>query len=42
MMLTEGVERMTVLDGEGRPKGTVRLDTITGLIGPEKKDVVGA
>ena len=35
-MLTEGVERMTVLDGDGKPKGTVALEKVTGLIGPEK------
>jgi osmoprotectant transport system ATP-binding protein len=39
MMLTEGVERITVLDADGRPKGTVALSTITRLIGPEQDDV---
>ncbi|MGH2714458.1 MAG: ABC transporter ATP-binding protein [Thermoleophilaceae bacterium] len=39
LMLTEGVERVTVLDGEGRPKGTVAFETITGLIGPEERAV---
>jgi osmoprotectant transport system ATP-binding protein len=36
MMLTEGAERMTVLDSDGKPKGTVALEKITGLIGPEE------
>jgi osmoprotectant transport system ATP-binding protein len=39
LMLTEGAERVTVLDGDGRPKGTVALETITGLIGPEERAV---
>jgi osmoprotectant transport system ATP-binding protein len=39
MMLTEGVDRITVLDGAGRPMGIVRLQTITDLIGPEKGGV---
>jgi osmoprotectant transport system ATP-binding protein len=42
LMLVEGVERLTVLDGEGRPKGTIALETITRLIGPESKRVVEA
>jgi osmoprotectant transport system ATP-binding protein len=42
VMLVEGVERLTVLDGEGRPRGTVALETITRLIGPESKPVVEA
>jgi osmoprotectant transport system ATP-binding protein len=42
MMLVEGVERLTVLDGEGRPRGTVALETITRLIGPESKRAVEA
>jgi osmoprotectant transport system ATP-binding protein len=41
MMLVEGAERLTVLDGEGRPKGSIALETITRLIGPDSK-VVGA
>jgi osmoprotectant transport system ATP-binding protein len=39
LMLTEGAERVTVVDGEGRPKGTVALETITRLIGPEEHAV---
>jgi osmoprotectant transport system ATP-binding protein len=39
LMLTEGVERMTVLDADGRPKGTVALETITRLIGPDQSPV---
>jgi osmoprotectant transport system ATP-binding protein len=39
LMLTEGSERLTVLDAEGRPKGTVALETITRLIGPERDAV---
>jgi osmoprotectant transport system ATP-binding protein len=35
LMLVEGAERLTVLDGEGRPSGTIALETITRLIGPE-------
>jgi osmoprotectant transport system ATP-binding protein len=42
LMLVEGVERLTVLDGEGRPKGTIALETITRLIGPESKRAVEA
>jgi osmoprotectant transport system ATP-binding protein len=37
LMLTEGAERVTVLDGDGRPTGTVALEAITGLIGPEER-----
>jgi osmoprotectant transport system ATP-binding protein len=36
LLLTEGAERVTVLDGDGKPKGTVTLDKITGLIGPQE------
>jgi osmoprotectant transport system ATP-binding protein len=39
LMLVEGVERLTVTDTSGAPKGTVTLDTITRLIGPEKRAV---
>jgi osmoprotectant transport system ATP-binding protein len=39
LMLVEGVERVTVLDPSGAAKGTVALDTITRLIGPEKRAV---
>jgi osmoprotectant transport system ATP-binding protein len=39
MMLVEGAERLTVLDSSGAPKGTVTLETITRLIGPEKRTV---
>jgi osmoprotectant transport system ATP-binding protein len=42
VMLVEGAERLTVLDGEGRPRGTVALETITRLIGPGSERVVGA
>ena len=35
LLLTEGAERVTVLDGDGNPKGTVALETITRLIGPD-------
>ena len=37
LMLVEGEERVTVLDGEGRPKGVVALESITRLIGPEER-----
>jgi osmoprotectant transport system ATP-binding protein len=39
-MLVEGAERVTVVDASGAAKGTVALETITGLIGPEKKRTV--
>jgi osmoprotectant transport system ATP-binding protein len=42
LMLVEGAERLTVLDGEGRPKGTIALETITRLIGPESERKVEA
>jgi osmoprotectant transport system ATP-binding protein len=42
LMLVEGAERLTVLDGEGRPRGTVSLHAITGLIGPESGRAVEA
>ena len=35
-MLVEGRERV-VVDEEGRPTGTVALDSITRLIGPDEK-----
>jgi osmoprotectant transport system ATP-binding protein len=38
-MLVEGAERLTVVDESGAPKGTVSLETITRLIGPEKRAV---
>jgi osmoprotectant transport system ATP-binding protein len=39
MMLVEGAERLTVVDASGAPKGTVTLETVTRLIGPEKRAV---
>jgi osmoprotectant transport system ATP-binding protein len=39
LMLVEGKERLTVLDGDGRPKGVVPLEAITHLIGPEARTV---
>jgi osmoprotectant transport system ATP-binding protein len=39
MMLVDGAERLTVLDGEGRPRGSIALETITQLIGPDSKVV---
>jgi osmoprotectant transport system ATP-binding protein len=39
LMLTEGAERVTVLDGEGHPTGTVASQAITGLIGPDERAV---
>ena len=39
LMLVEGKERLTVVDEEGRPAGTVALDSITRLIGPDEKAV---
>jgi osmoprotectant transport system ATP-binding protein len=38
-MLVEGTERLTVVDSSGAPKGTVTLETITRLIGPEHRPV---
>jgi osmoprotectant transport system ATP-binding protein len=37
LMLVEGKERLTVLDGEGRPKGALALHAITRLIGPDER-----
>jgi osmoprotectant transport system ATP-binding protein len=37
LMLVEGKERLTVLDGDGRAKGVVALESITRLIGPEER-----
>jgi osmoprotectant transport system ATP-binding protein len=39
IMLVEGAERLTVLDENGAPKGTIALEAITRLIGPEKPAV---
>jgi osmoprotectant transport system ATP-binding protein len=39
MMLVEGTERLTVLDEDGHPTGTVALAAITRLIGPDEKAV---
>jgi osmoprotectant transport system ATP-binding protein len=39
-MLVEGAERVTVVDASGAARGTVALETITRLIGPEKKRTV--
>jgi osmoprotectant transport system ATP-binding protein len=36
-MLVEGRERLVVVDEDGRPKGTINLDSITRLIGPDEK-----
>jgi osmoprotectant transport system ATP-binding protein len=37
LMLVEGTERLTVVDRDGRPTGTVGLESITRLIGPDQK-----
>jgi osmoprotectant transport system ATP-binding protein len=37
VMLVEGKERLVVVDEEGRPTGTVALESITRLIGPDEK-----
>jgi osmoprotectant transport system ATP-binding protein len=37
LMLVEGKERLTVLDGEGRPRGSLALHAITRLIGPDER-----
>jgi osmoprotectant transport system ATP-binding protein len=37
LMLVEGTERLTVVDEDGRPTGTVALESITRLIGPDEK-----
>jgi osmoprotectant transport system ATP-binding protein len=39
LMLVEGTERLTVVDEDGRPTGTVALESITRLIGPDEKAV---
>jgi osmoprotectant transport system ATP-binding protein len=39
MMLVEGAERITVLDAEGSPRGSIAFETITRLIGPDSKVV---
>jgi osmoprotectant transport system ATP-binding protein len=39
MMLVEGRERITVVDENDRPTGTVALHSITSLIGPDEKAV---
>jgi osmoprotectant transport system ATP-binding protein len=39
LMLVEGTGRLTVLDSSGAAKGTVALETITRLIGPEQRAV---
>jgi osmoprotectant transport system ATP-binding protein len=39
LMLVEGREHLTVVDADGRPVGTVALDDITRLIGPDEKAV---
>jgi osmoprotectant transport system ATP-binding protein len=35
LMLTEGTSRLHVVDAEGKPVGSVRMDAITGYVGPE-------
>src|SRR6266540_7523134 len=37
VMLVEGTERLTVVDGDGRPKGALALGAITRLIGPDER-----
>jgi CBS domain-containing protein len=37
LMLVEGKDRLTVVDEDGRPVGTVALESITRLIGPDEK-----
>jgi osmoprotectant transport system ATP-binding protein len=37
LMLVEGIERLTVVDADGRSAGTVALEAITRLIGPDEK-----
>ena len=37
LMLVEGKERLVVVDEDGNPTGTVALDAITRLIGPDEK-----
>ena len=39
LMLVEGRERLTVVDDDDRPAGTVALASITRLIGPDEKAV---
>jgi predicted transcriptional regulator len=35
LMLTEGTGELQVVNGEGKPVGRVRMETITGFVGPE-------
>jgi osmoprotectant transport system ATP-binding protein len=37
LMLVEGKERLMVVDEDGRPAGTVALESITRLIGPDER-----
>jgi osmoprotectant transport system ATP-binding protein len=37
LMLVEGKDHLVVVDEEGRPTGTVALDSITRLIGPDER-----
>jgi hypothetical protein len=37
-MLAEGTTRLSVLDGDGKVVGRVRLGAITDLIAPDGKD----
>ena len=39
LMLTEGVGRVAVVDDDGRVKGTVALESIARLVGPENRTV---
>jgi osmoprotectant transport system ATP-binding protein len=39
LLLTEGSERLTVTGGDGKAKGSVNLETITRLIGPDEPAV---
>ena len=39
IMLVEGKELLTVVDGQGQPKGSVALESITRLIGPDERRV---
>jgi len=37
LMLVEGRDRLTVVDGDGHPTGVAALESITRLIGPEER-----
>jgi osmoprotectant transport system ATP-binding protein len=41
LMLTEGTSRLQVVDADGKPVGSVRMDAITSYVGPEASESPG-